>query len=259
MKIIEVEHVTLCRGDKTILHDVCWAVERGQHWALLGANGSGKTMLLKILTGYEWPTSGHVNVLQKRHGECDLRQLRKSIGWVSNVLEHQVPQQDTALEIAASGFDSSFGLYRELDNENIARCHETLELVGGQGFESQIFATLSQGEQKRTLIARALVNRPALLILDEPCAGLDPASRTVFLADLGDIAASADAPTMLLVTHHIEEIPPWIGHALVLKDGCVTAKGPIGEVLNSETLTDAFSHACEVVPEGEHFRLSLER
>ncbi len=259
MKVIEVEHVTLRRGGRTILQDICWAIEGGEHWALLGANGSGKTTLLKTLTGYEWPSSGHISVLQKLHGEFDLRQLRKSIGWVSNVLEHQVPLQDTAFEIAASGFDSSFGLYRELDDEDITRCHETLELVQGQGFESQIFATLSQGEQKRTLIARALVNRPALLILDEPCAGLDPVSRTAFLGDLGDIAASADAPTMLLVTHHIEEIPPWIGHALVLKDGCVAAKGAIGQVLNSETLTDAFSHACEVVPEGGHFRLSLER
>ncbi len=259
MKVIEVENVTLRRGGRTILHDVCWALEEGQHWALLGANGSGKTTLLKTLTGYEWPTSGHISVLGKRHGECDLRQLRKSIGWVSNVLEHQVPQQDTALEIVASGFDSSFGLYRELEDRDIARCHETLALVGAEGFESQVFATLSQGEQKRTLIARALVDRPALLILDEPCAGLDPVGRTAFLGDLGDIAASADAPTMLLVTHHIEEIPPWIGHALVLKDGCVAAKGPIGQVLNSETLTAAFSHACKVVSEGEHFRLSLER
>lgn len=259
MKVVEVDHVTLCRGGKTILHDICWAIEGGEHWALLGANGSGKTTLLKTLTGYEWPTSGQISVLQKRHGECDLRQLRKSIGWLSNVLEHQVPQQDTALEITASGFDSSFGLYRELDKDDIARCHETLELVGGQGFESQIFATLSQGEQKRTLIARALVNRPALLILDEPCAGLDPVSRTAFLGDLGDIAGSTEAPTMLLVTHHIEEIPPWIGHALVLKGGCVAAKGSIGEVLNSKTLSDAFSHPCEVVHEGERFRLSLER
>ena len=259
MKVIDVDHVTLRRGGRTILNDICWTIEKGQHWALLGANGSGKTMLLKILTGYEWPTSGHVSVLQKRYGECDLRRLRKSIGWVSSVLEHQVPQQDSALEITASGFDSSFGVYRVLDDASLARCRAALESMRARTFETQVFATLSQGEQKRTLIARALVNRPALLVLDEACGGLDPVSRASFLDDLGNLTQAPQGPTLVLVTHHVEEIPAWISHAMLLKEGGVVANGPIDAVLRSAVLTEVFSHECEVYFESGHYRMSLKR
>lgn len=257
MNVIDVERVTLRRGSRTILDDISWTISQGQHWALLGANGSGKTTLLKVLTGYEWPTSGQVSVLQKRHGQIDLRRLRRSIGWVSNVLEAQVPPQDSVLEITGSGFESSFGLYRELSDEETTRCHEALELLSIAPLESQSFATLSQGEQKRALIARALVNRPALLILDEPCAGLDPVSRGSFLDDLGDLARSPKAPTMVFVTHHIEEIRPWVTHAMVLKNGRVSAKGAVDSVVTSDVITDAYSRQCMVVQEQGSYRLSL--
>lgn len=259
MKVIDVEHVTVRRGGRAILHDISWTIEQGQHWALLGPNGSGKTTLLKVLTGYEWPTSGHVCVLQKRYGECDLRRLRKSIGWVSSVLEHQVPRQDSALEITASGFDSSFGVYRELDAVSLARCREALESMCAGSFATQAFATLSQGEQKRALIARALVNRPALLVLDEACAGLDPVSRASFLGDLGNLNREPHGPTLLFVTHHVEEIPRWIGHAMVLKEGRVVARGAIGDVLSSAVLTEAYSQECEVHMEDGCYRMSLKR
>ena len=257
MNVIEVENVTLRRAGKTILREVSWSIQHGEHWALLGANGSGKTTLLKVLTGYEWPTEGKVRVLGKRYGACDVRELRKTIGWVSSALERRVPQNDTALEITGSGFDSSFGLYRELDAQELARCRDALESVEGRGFESQSFATLSQGEQKRTLIARALVNRPALLVLDEPCAGLDPVSRTAFLKDLHGFASAPRSPTILLVTHHVEEIGPWIRHAIVLKGGRVASKGPIEEVVTSDVLTEAFSHTCRIETKDGIYRLSL--
>lgn len=257
MNVIEVEGLTLRRGKRTILSDIDWTISVGQHWALLGANGSGKTTLLKVLTGYEWPTSGQVSVLQKRHGETDLRRLRRSIGWVSNVLETQVPPQDSALEIVASGFDASFGLYDDLSDVQLTRCHETLDLLNITPLKSQTFATLSQGERKRTLIARALVNKPALLVLDEPCAGLDPASRSDFLDDLDDLERSLKTPTMLFVTHHIEEIRPWIRHAMVLKNGSVIAKGPIESVVTSEVFRDALSRECNVVQEQGLYRLTL--
>ncbi len=259
MKVIDVDRVTLRRGGRTILDDICWTIEKGQHWALLGANGSGKTTLLKILTGYEWPTSGQVSVLQKRHGEYDLRRLRKSIGWVSNVLEHQVPRQDSALEITASGFDSSFGVYRELDNALLSQCRAALESMRAGPFEMQAFETLSQGEQKRALIARALVNRPALLVLDEPCAGLDPVSRESFLDDLGELTQTPNGPTLLLVTHHVEEIPAWISHAMILKEGRAIAHGPIRHVLTSAVLTEALSQECQVHTEDGCYRISLKR
>lgn len=257
MNVIDVEHVTLRRGTRTLLHDISWTISQGQHWALLGANGSGKTTLLKVLCGYEWPTSGRVSVLQRRHGEFDLRRLRRSIGWVSNVLEAQVPPQDSTLEVTCSGFESSFGLYRELSDEEIERCREVLELLSIAPLESQSFATLSQGERKRTLIARALVNRPSLLVLDESCAGLDPASRCAFLDDLDALARSSKTPTMVFVTHHIEEIRPWVTHAMVLKNGRVTAKGAIDSVVTSDVFTDAYSRECKVVQERGLYRLSL--
>lgn len=257
MKVIDVEGVTLSRGGRTILRGVNWSIRQGEHWALLGANGSGKTTLLKVITGYEWPSEGHVCVLGKRYGECDLRELRKSIGWVSSALDYRMPRQDTTLEIVASGFDSSFGLYRSLDSTSLARCHEALEMVGARDYEKQSFETLSQGEQKRTLIARALVNRPALIVLDEPCAGLDPASRTAFLDDLTGFARLSHAPTIIFVTHHVEEIRPWINRALVLKEGAVSAKGAVEQVLTSTVLSDAFSHPCEIVRETGGYRLNL--
>ena len=257
MNVIEVDHVTLRRGTRTLLHDINWTISQGEHWALLGANGSGKTTLLKILTGYEWPTSGRVSVLQKRHGEYDLRRLRKSIGWVSNMLETKLPLQDSALEITGSGFDSSFGLYRELSDGETARCHEALELMRIAPLSSQTFGTLSQGEQKRTLIARALVNEPALLVLDEPCAGLDPASRSTFLDDLGNLVVSPRTPAIIFVTHHIEEIRPWVTHAMVLKNGRITAGGTIDRVVTSDVFTDALSRDCTVVQSQGLYRLFL--
>lgn len=257
MNVVDIENVRLCRSDKTILEDISWTIRRGEHCALLGANGSGKTTLLKVLTGYEWPTQGSVSVLGKRYGACDVRALRKTIGWVSSALEHRVPRNDTALEIVGSGFDSSFGLYRELDAEEIAQCRVALELLEGRGFESQRYATLSQGERKRTLIARALVNGPALLVLDEPCAGLDPVSRTNFLEGLTGFVASPQSPTIVLVTHHVEEIGPWIEMALVLKNGRVISKGRIDEVVTTAVMSEAYSRPCQIDSNDGFYRLSL--
>ncbi len=257
MNVIEVEAVTLRRGERTILRDIDWTIQAGQHWALLGANGSGKTTLLKVLCGYEWPTSGEVAVLQKRHGETDLRRLRRSIGWVSNVLETQVPPQDSVLDIVASGFDSSFGLYEELSEAQLRLCRESIDLLSIASLESQTFATLSQGERKRTLIARSLVNQPALLVLDESCAGLDPASRSAFLKDLDDLVRSPESPTLVFVTHHIEEIRPWVTHALVLKNGRAIAKGAIESVVTSEVFSEAYARECTVTRDRGLYLLTL--
>ena len=259
MKIVELDNIHFRRSGKPILRGVSWTIEAGERWAFIGANGSGKTTLLKILTGYEWPTSGSVTVLGKRYGEVDLRELRKTIGWVSTALAQKVPGKDTALEITASGFDASLGVYRKLDDAHWTRARESLDLVGGSAFAGQSYETLSQGEQQRTLIARSLTNRPAVLVLDEPCAGLDPASRRAFLEDLGKLAVSQEAPTVIFVTHHIEEIGPWITDVHVIRGGETLASGAVEKVLTSKTVSRAVAMNAIVKKIGGHYSLSPDQ
>lgn len=251
MNVIELHDISFRRDNREILQRVSWNIERGKHWALLGANGSGKTTLLKIVTGYEWPSEGAVSVLGERFGHCDLRRLRRLIGWVSSSIEHRIPPGETALSVVLSGFDASFGLYRPFTKAEQAQAEATLDILGVTSLVPQRFETLSQGEQQRVLIARALVAQPALLVLDEPCTGLDPASRADFLRDLEQFSARADSPTMILVTHHIEEIGPWLERVLVLKNGKVLASGPRRRTITSEVLTHALERDCLVEFHGE--------
>jgi len=251
MAIVEVNGVTLVRGETRILSGLSWTIECGEHWALLGANGSGKTMLLKVVAGYEWPTEGSVSVLGRRFGRCGLRELRKAIGWVSVAIEQRLPAGDTALEVVASGFDASMGLYREPTAAEWARAREALARMGEASITDRRFGICSQGEQQRVLIARALVHRPALIILDEPCAGLDPVAREAFLADLEGLAQADNAPTLVLVTHHIEEVGPWIDHVLAIRDGRPVAAGRTADVLTPDVLSTTFGQRCIVDQHGD--------
>jgi iron complex transport system ATP-binding protein len=248
--IVKLKNIHFERDDRTILSDISWTIEKNQHWALLGANGSGKTSLLKIITGYEWPTEGSVQVLGQSYGKCNLRELRKHIGWVSTAIEHKLPEKDSAVEIVASGFDASMGIFRDISENELELAFESLALVNASNCAEQKFGILSQGEQQRILIARALINQPSLLILDEPCAGLDPAARVRFLSDLSRLAERTDAPTMVLVTHHIEEIEPWISRVMVLKNGEVLSSGLKDEVLTTDILSSAFDMDMPVTKEG---------
>jgi iron complex transport system ATP-binding protein len=256
--VLALHGIHYVRNANPILHGIDWTIARDQHWALLGANGAGKTSLLKIVTGYEWPTAGTVHVLGQHFGECDLRTLRKTIGWVNADLERRLPERDTALAIAASGFDASIGLFREITDAEWQLAHQALGQLGVDHFADRPFDRLSQGEQQRVLIARALVNDPALVILDEPCAGLDPVARAAFLDALQRLSRRDDAPTMVLVTHHIEEIGPWIDRVLVLKDGRALAAGPTSDVVTDDVLSNAFGKPCGVTHDGNGYVLRLE-
>lgn len=258
MKVVELESITVVRGGKTILADVSWAIVRSEHALLIGANGSGKTTLLKVLTGYEWPTSGRVRVLGEEFGECDLRELRRRIGWVSSAMEHRVPEEDDVERVVASGFDASFGVYRPVAPAERDRCRELIERLGLARLGRQAFGLMSQGEQKRTLIARALVHDPLLLVLDEPCAGLDPVSRVDFLDEVGRFASIKGGPTIVLVTHHVEEIRPWLRSALALQGGRIAASGGMDTVMSSATLSRVFGRPCRLESEHGEYRLKLE-
>lgn len=258
MQVVNLQNIHFVRSGKLILKGVSWAIDRGQHWALLGANGSGKTTLLRILTGYLWASEGSVVVLSERYGEVNLRQLRKKIGWVSVALEQRIPGADTSVEVVASGLEASLGVYREINSGEWERAHRALSRVSALGLAEQTFGTLSQGEQQRVMIARALISEPVLLILDEPCAGLDPVARVGFLDILHDLANQPQAPTLIMVTHHIEEIATWISHIHAIKDGETVAQGPVCEVLTSSVLAETFSRPCKVIREQASYRLHIE-
>lgn len=249
--VISVEGVSVRQGGRRILEDIDWSVGAGEHWALVGANGSGKTTLLKVLTGYLWPSRGEVEVLGERFGQVDLRDLRRQIGWVSVSLGEQVALHhgdDAALAVVASGRDASIGLYRPVGEAVFAEARSLLAWIGGEALVDRPFGVLSQGERQRVLLARAWMGHPRLLILDEPASGLDLVARETLLAGLSRLVTeSSDAPSVLYVTHHIDEILPWFTHAIVLKDGRMAGRGPKEDTLTDAVLSAAFGVAVEVV------------
>ena len=257
--VLELENAAFWRGERVILTGIDWRIRRGEHWALLGANGSGKTTLLKMVAAIEWPCDGHIRVLGQRFGEVDLRELRRSIGVVSSALVPYFHDRQPALAIVETGIDAELGWWRTFDADAEARARAGLAALGVGALADSPYGQLSQGEKQRVLIARALMNAPALLILDEPCAGLDPAARESFLEDLGRFVARAETPTLIIVTHHIEEIPVFVRHAMILEGGRALAQGAIGEVLAAEILTQAFGRPCraERTASGRH-RLLIE-
>ncbi|MDZ4858794.1 MAG: ABC transporter ATP-binding protein [Candidatus Hydrogenedentes bacterium] len=255
--VLALENIHFLRNGRPILRDISWTVRRGDHWAVLGANGSGKTTLLKIITGYEWASEGSVRVLDRQFGQTDVPRLRKLIGWVSSSLEHRLPGHDLGINVVMSGVDASLGVYRQFTDHERATAYRALVAVGGDGLAEKRYGVLSQGEQQRVLIARALVAQPSLLILDEPCAGLDPAARYHFLSDMARLASSPNPPTLILVTHHIEEIGPWINRVLVLKQGRLLAQGSPESCLREDILSDAFSIPCTIKKDSGFYQLQI--
>ncbi len=237
---IDIKNVRFVRNRRLILDDISWEIEPREHWVLLGPNGSGKTTMLQILAGYLWPTSGDITVLGERFGEVDLRALRKKIGWVGSFLQAQVPPSQKPLEFIVSGKYASLGIFDKpeaADFEEAAALAERLDC--GKILDSP-YAVLSQGEKQRLLIARALIHKPRLLILDEPCSGLDIPSREQLLSTLEGLGRSPEGPTMILVTHYLEEIMPAFSHVFLLKSGRCAARGEKEEILGRGLLTQVF-------------------
>ncbi|MDR2302104.1 MAG: ATP-binding cassette domain-containing protein [Deltaproteobacteria bacterium] len=238
--VLDLSEIHLRRGPLTLLSNVNWKIEKGQHWALLGPNGAGKTLILRIVTGYIWPTDGQVTVLGHRLGRYDLRKLRTKIGWVSQALSDLMPGHTSVLETIVSGYFASLGLYAKPDQNVTQKAQLLAEEFGLAEMTARPFAHLSSGERQRALLARAAVADPELLILDEPMSNLDMGGRELFLDLLTKLASSPKAPTIILTTHNILEIAPFITSALVIRKGEVMAAGPLDQTLTSSCLTRAF-------------------
>lgn len=245
--IIDIHNVSWDRNNKLILQNINWKVKEGENWCLLGLNGSGKTTLLNMINGYIWPTAGKMSVLGKIFGEYDLRELRKSIGWVSTSLQQKLYGSETALKIVLSGKFATIGLYDKTDTEDLGRAEALMKSLGCTALIERTYDTLSQGERQRVLIARALMASPKLLILDEPCTGLDVFAREQLLQMIGTVAAEVNAPTIIYVTHHVEEILPCFTKTLLIKEGQVFAADHTSDVLTSALMSDFFEVPVELL------------
>ncbi len=240
-----MQDVSLRRDEFYLLKNINWNVKRGEHWAVVGLNGSGKTSLLKIITGYILPSNGEVTVLGRKFGAYDLRELRKSIGWVSSSLQDALYPNETVEEIVASGKYASIGLYESPSVEDLNKVSELLNEFGCSSLCKRRYHTLSQGEKQKVILARALMNKPRLLILDEPCTGLDIFARESFLSLVEQIGNAEEAPTLLYVSHHLDEILAVFSHTLLLREGKIYSAGKTKSVLTSQSLSSFYQHEVD--------------
>lgn len=239
--VIRCAGVVVRRAGRTILGPVDWEVGPGERWIVLGRNGSGKTTLLTVASMNLWPTAGSVEVLGERYGRTDARELRRRIGVAGSAVEDamrpDLTPRDLIMTARHGAFEPWWHVYSDADRE---RATDIGERLGLAMHLDQPFSTLSAGERRRTSIARALMPDPDILFLDEPTASLDLAARETLLRDLAGLADAPRPTAIVLVSHHLEEIPPGFGHVLVLADGQVAAAGPIHDVLRGEVLSAAF-------------------
>jgi iron complex transport system ATP-binding protein len=237
-------------GRKKILHCVDWTVARGEHWAILGANGSGKTTLLKLASGYLWPNAGG-EILRQGEALTYLPELRKSIGWVTASLVFEIPPREIVLHTVVSGKFAQIGylggFWGQASKSEFAAAKRYLNQLGCRHLAQREFGTLSQGEQQRILVARARMTKPYLIILDEPCAGMDPGAREQFLASLQDFGRRKNIPALIYVTHHIEEILPLFKKTLVLQGGKVLQAGPTRQVMQGHLLKQIYGVALKLI------------
>lgn len=256
--ILELENLAIRRGRTTILEGFNWRVQRGEHWVVLGPNGCGKTSLLSALLGYLTPSAGRLTLFGKEYGRTDWRSLRPLVGIVSSSIRQMMADSEPALHSVASGKYAVVDTWGNPRRADIAKARDILAQIECGHLAQRPWAVLSQGERQRILIGRALMAAPRLLILDEPCAGLDPAARERFLAFLEGLAAEPGAPTLVLVTHHVEEIMPAFTHVLLMRAGKTQAAGPIRQNLTSTALSATFDCKARLRRASGRFQVAVE-
>jgi len=251
---IDVRNVAYHLDGKRIIDGVSWRINAGDRWAVLGPNGSGKTTLLKMVCGYIWPNAGG-EILRNGQTLLDLCELRESIGWVSSYLCRQVPLREVVLDTVLSGMFAQIHLWlhegQSIADADVGRARRYLDELGCGRLAGERFGTLSQGEQQKVLISRARMARPFLIILDEPCAGLDPGARERFLRSIQELAASRPGLGLVFVTHHIEEIMPAFDKTLVLKDGAVLHCGSTADALRPDLLQRLYGVPMSIIKRGD--------
>jgi iron complex transport system ATP-binding protein len=242
--LIDFRDVSLRRDGRNLVGPLDWAVELDERWVVIGPNGAGKTSLLRLAAAVEHPSTGVAFVLGERLGRIDVSELRARIGFSSSALAQRVPSDEVVRDLVVSAAYAVLGRWRErYEDVDYQRVSDMLESLGAEHLVDRTFGTLSEGERKRVLIARALMTDPELLLLDEPAAGLDLGGREELVARLTDLAADPDAPAIVLVTHHVEEIPPGYTHCLLLSEGQEIAAGLLPDVLTAENLSAAFGQS----------------
>jgi len=237
--VIELNDVSLEYDGKSALLRVDWRVNRGESWVVIGPNGAGKTSLLSIINGYRWPTSGSAEVLGKKFGESDLRELREHVGLVSSYLEEWIPPEEAVLNLVVSGKYGATRLWRTITPSERRRAESLLKTMGCEVHVRKRLNELSQGEKQKVMIARMLMSHPRLLVLDEPCEGLDMGARESLLTSMSRLATGRRV-AIIYVTHRTDEIPSGFTHALLLKEGKILASGKIGDALTGENLSRCF-------------------
>jgi iron complex transport system ATP-binding protein len=239
--VLEFAEVTIRRGQAALLDRVSWTVEADERWVILGPNGAGKTTLLQVASAQMHPTSGVAGILDEVLGTVDVFELRPRIGLTSAALAERIPRHEMVHDVVVSASYSVIGRWREsYDELDHDRARSLLMEVGMSRFADRTFGTLSEGERKRVQIARALMSDPELLLLDEPAAGLDLGGREDRVSTLSVLATDPYSPATVLVSHHVEEIPPGFTHALLLRSGGVVAQGPVDEVITPTNLSATF-------------------
>ena len=253
--LIDFAKVTLRRRGQNLVGPVTWSVELDERWVVIGPNGAGKTSLLRIAAALEHPSSGTAYVLGERLGRVNMSELRSRVGLSSSALSQRVPEGEVVRDLVVSAGYAVLGRWREkYDDIDYNQAIDMLESVGAEHLAERTYETLSEGERKRVLIARSLMTDPELLLLDEPAAGLDLGGREELVARLADLAADADAPAIVLVTHHVEEIPHGFSHALILSEGRVVDSGLLANTLTAENLSKAFGQSIALdVIDGRYF------
>lgn len=252
--VLELVDVSVVRDGRALVEQVSWSVAEGERWVILGPNGAGKTTLLNIASSYLFPTTGTVSVLGEKLGSVDVFDLRPRIGMAGIAMAEKMPRRQTVLETvltAAYGMTAHWHENYETSDEERARL--ILDRLGMAEYADRRFGTLSEGERKRTLIARAIMTDPELLLLDEPAAGLDLGGREDLVRRLGRLARDPIAPSMIMVTHHVEEIAPGFTHVLMIRQGKVIAAGPIDLELTSRNLSHCFGLPLIVERNGDRW------
>lgn len=252
--VLALADVSVVRSGKTLLDHVDWEVEEGERWVVLGPNGAGKTTLLQMAAGRMHPTSGVAGVLSEVLGAVDVFELRPRIGLASAAIAERIPASEIVRDVVVTASYGIVGRWREsYDALDHGRALELLDMLGAGHLVDRRYGTLSEGERKRVQIARALMTDPELLLLDEPSAGLDLGGREDLISRLAALAEDTDAPALVLVTHHVEEIPPGFTDVLMLRDGAVVAAGPIELTLTAENLTATFGLPLELDRHGDRW------